>query len=177
MIKKKSSCFLWFRNMGKAGRTSLLRSRRGRTFSAGTNTKRLVCREAATGSPRRTSCCGRRSPSPTKNAGQISWTEVSKFIARAKLTKIPRTALECKERWMLISNNPSIIPSPQAIATNSDAAGMQHNYSFNNYTFPNNSPHLSSHHHPPSHPNTAPATTPNSVYYSSAGPGPAVVVC
>jgi len=29
----------------------------------------------------------------------IAWVEVAKFIARAKLTKIPRTALECKQRW------------------------------------------------------------------------------
>jgi len=33
----------------------------------------------------------------------IMWVEVAKFIARAKLTKIPRTALECKQRWYALN--------------------------------------------------------------------------
>jgi len=116
----------------------------------------------------------------------IAWTEVSKFIARAKLTKIPRTALECKERWLLISNNPSL-SSPQGIPTNSDSSMQLNSYSFNNYTY---------HAHPPgSAPTTPSSTTPNNstnngnsntMYYSSSTSsgsssnlprGPVVLVC
>jgi len=105
----------------------------------------------------------------------IAWTEVSKFIARAKLTKIPRTALECKERWLLISNNPTL-SSPQGIPTNSDSSMQLNSYSFNNYTY---------HSHPPAG-NTLNAPSNNSsssnLYYSGAGsssnpPGPVVLVC
>jgi hypothetical protein len=107
---------------------------------------------------------------------QISWTEVSKFIARAKLTKIPRTALECKERWLLISNNPpSLAPSPHSIPlTSSDNSA--HSYSFNNYSpFSNTSHPHNSHSHPHQ---SQTSNAPNNVYYSSSSaPGPAVVVC
>lgn len=104
---------------------------------------------------------------------QIQWTEVSKFIARAKLTKIPRTALECKERWMLISNNPqALAPSPHSIPLTSPDT-TTHSYSFNNYTpFPSNSSHSHNSHQ------SQTSNPPNSVYYSSSSaPGPAVVVC
>ncbi len=99
------------------------------------------------------------------------WTEVSKFIARAKLTKIPRTALECKERWMLLNH-------PAMAAANAHLESVQptpNTYSFNNYTPPQNitnSPNPNS--HPPPNMN---------IYYnnsvpSTAGPqGPAVLVC
>jgi len=109
----------------------------------------------------------------------IAWTEVSKFIARAKLTKIPRTALECKERWLLISNNPTLA-SPQGIPTNSDPSMQLNSYSFNNYTY----------HHPTSStPNNGITPPPNSnngnggnMYYSATGtsssaPGSVVMVC
>jgi len=39
------------------------------------------------------------------NSVVIMWVEVAKFIARAKLTKIPRTALECKQRWCGLTGN------------------------------------------------------------------------
>jgi len=97
----------------------------------------------------------------------IAWTEVSKFIARAKLTKIPRTALECKERWLLISNNPTL-SSPQGIPTNSDPSMQLNSYSFNNYTY---------HTLPPNNTINAPN---NNMYYSStpSNPsGPVVLVC
>jgi len=99
---------------------------------------------------------------------QISWTEVAKFIARAKLTKIPRTALECKERWMLLNSHLSLSSSsPQSISTSSDSP-LQHAsaYSFNNYTYPISN-----------------SSSSNLFYGSSgvppngSGPGPAVVVC
>lgn len=106
----------------------------------------------------------------------IAWTEVSKFIARAKLTKIPRTALECKERWLLISNNPTL-SSPQGIPTNSDPS-MHNSYSFNNYSY------HSSQHPPASNSLNAPSNNSSSsnLYYSSSGsssnpPGPVVLVC
>jgi len=44
------------------------------------------------------------------NNPPIMWVEVAKFIARAKLTKIPRTALECKQRWYAI-NGTALPPS------------------------------------------------------------------
>jgi len=97
----------------------------------------------------------------------IAWTEVSKFIARAKLTKIPRTALECKERWLLISNNPTL-SSPQGIATNSDPSMQLNSYNFNNYTY---------HTLPPNNTINAPN---NNMYYSSTSSnpsGPVVLVC
>jgi len=43
----------------------------------------------------------------------VAWTEVSKFIARAKLTKIPRTALECKERCGTLNNG--VIPNDNSL--------------------------------------------------------------
>lgn len=119
---------------------------------------------------------------------QIAWTEVSKFIARAKLTKIPRTALECKERWMLISNNPAVTPSPQAIATNADSS-MHHvnnNYSFNNYSYSqqssNNSHQQQQQHNNQQHQHNN--SNSQTIYYNNSGvppsnsvPGSAVVVC
>jgi len=100
---------------------------------------------------------------------QVSWTEVSKFIARAKLTKIPRTALECKERWMALSAAPSSAHGAQAISVSTDSYMHPNmsNYSFNNYTPSASSP-------------SAPGS--QNIYYtpstsSSSGSGPAVVVC
>jgi len=99
----------------------------------------------------------------------IAWTEVSKFIARAKLTKIPRTALECKERWHLISNNPTLT-SPQGLPTPSDPSMQLNSYSFNNFSY----------HSHPSHPSSSNSTSPN-LYYSSGSSsnpsGPVVLVC
>jgi len=108
---------------------------------------------------------------------QISWTEVSKFIARAKLTKIPRTALECKERWVFINNNnhPSMGPSLQTITTGSGDSTIHppHNYSFNNYTYTA----LSNSTVPPNTTNTVNMFYTNPVSSANAGAGPAVVVC
>lgn len=49
---------------------------------------------------------GSGSNNPTRANGTlaVNWVEVAKFIARAKLTKIPRTALECKQRWYIARN-------------------------------------------------------------------------
>jgi len=69
----------------------------------------------------------------------VNWIDVSKFIARAKLTKIPRTALECKDRWQHVNHNATLIynnmiayqtmdskqsssPNSQSTASNSDAS-------------------------------------------------------
>lgn len=49
---------------------------------------------------------GSNNPSRLQNNSvPIAWVEVAKFIARAKLTKIPRTALECKQRWCGLTGN------------------------------------------------------------------------
>jgi len=50
---------------------------------------------------------GSGSNNPARAHGNvvIMWVDVAKFIARAKLTKIPRTALECKQRWYLRSGS------------------------------------------------------------------------
>jgi len=109
----------------------------------------------------------------------IAWTEVSKFIARAKLTKIPRTALECKERWLLISNNPNL-SSPQGIPTNSDPTMQLNSYSFNNYTY---HPHPNSSNGPTTNSNNSNSNSSSNIYYqqastsSSSAPGPVVLVC
>lgn len=109
----------------------------------------------------------------------IAWTEVSKFIARAKLTKIPRTALECKERWVLISNNPSLTSSPQGIPTNSDSSMQLNSYSFNNYSFPPYPSHNNNHSNNSNTNNNNNMNNGNSYYTgtSSSAPGPAVLVC
>jgi hypothetical protein len=114
---------------------------------------------------------------------QISWTEVSKFIARAKLTKIPRTALECKERWMILSAPAPTPSNHHPISVSADNHPPPNPYSFNSYAFP---PHPSTlHSQPPSsgHHSSQSSSGGMAMYYppsssqSSSGPGPAVVVC
>lgn len=111
----------------------------------------------------------------------IAWTEVSKFIARAKLTKIPRTALECKERWVLISSNPTLA-SPQGIPTNSDSSMQLNSYSFNNYTY--HPHHPASNGNPPPNNGASNGNNNNNMYYqastsssSGSAPGSVVLVC
>jgi hypothetical protein len=107
----------------------------------------------------------------------IAWTEVSKFIARAKLTKIPRTALECKERWLLISNHPTL-SSPQGIPANSDPSMQLSSYNFNNYTYHSHSAGNNSLSAPSNNSNNSNIS--NNMYYSgppSNPPGPVVLVC
>jgi len=54
---------------------------------------------------------GHMSTSRTSTSGlPVNWVEVAKFIARAKLTKIPRTALECKQRWYIVRSNNHALP-------------------------------------------------------------------
>ncbi|EGC34503.1 hypothetical protein DICPUDRAFT_94790 [Dictyostelium purpureum] len=40
-----------------------------------------------------------------QNNEKISFSQVSKHLARAKTTKIPRTALECKARWQVLNSH------------------------------------------------------------------------
>jgi len=120
---------------------------------------------------------------------QVAWTEVSKFIARAKLTKIPRTALECKERWMAISNNSS--PSLASVAqqtvpsshhhhhsnnTDANSNNNSNNYGFNAYAYAQSVAHHHAHTHAHAH------APPQAMFYappqSSANPASSVVaVC
>jgi len=52
------------------------------------------------------------------NNPPIMWVEVAKFIARAKLTKIPRTALECKQRWYAVNGNAISSSAPSSNSSN-----------------------------------------------------------
>eukprot|EP00026_Physarum_polycephalum_P007867 Phypoly_transcript_07937.p1 GENE.Phypoly_transcript_07937~~Phypoly_transcript_07937.p1 ORF type:complete len:434 (+),score=71.95 Phypoly_transcript_07937:220-1521(+) len=40
---------------------------------------------------------------------EVSWLEIAKHLGKAKRTKIPRTALECKARWSEISDRDDIL--------------------------------------------------------------------
>jgi len=70
------------------------------------------------------------------NNAPIMWVEVAKFIARAKLTKIPRTALECKQRWYAINGN--ALSSPTAPASNNSPNTINQLQLTNNITNNNN---------------------------------------
>jgi hypothetical protein len=105
----------------------------------------------------------------------IIWTDVSKFIARAKLTKIPRTALECKERWSSINGNnltafnntSNVVVYNNAIpytpqSSNSSAAPAAANFV--------NSVVSKS-------PTSAPSSTPTTTSTATASPNPVIMVC
>jgi len=36
----------------------------------------------------------------------VHWVEVARYMARGRLTKIPRTALECRSRWEILTSSP-----------------------------------------------------------------------
>jgi hypothetical protein len=36
----------------------------------------------------------------------VHWVEVARYMARGRLTKIPRTALECRTRWEVLTSSP-----------------------------------------------------------------------
>jgi len=83
---------------------------------------------------------GSNNPSRMQNMPlPVNWVEVAKFIARAKLTKIPRTALECKQRWYGINGltpPPPVTPPPAnttpAPTTNTITNNNFHNISYSN---------------------------------------------
>jgi len=90
---------------------------------------------------------GHMTASRTNTSGlPVNWVEVAKFIARAKLTKIPRTALECKQRWYIVRGN------SQTHSLNTSTNSI-HNNSMSMNTIPmenvlinhTNSPNISSH--------------------------------
>jgi len=41
----------------------------------------------------------------------VHWVEVARYMARGRLTKIPRTALECRTRWEVLTSSPSDLAS------------------------------------------------------------------
>lgn len=39
---------------------------------------------------------------------EVHWVEVARYMARGRLTKIPRTALECRTRWEVLTSSPDV---------------------------------------------------------------------
>jgi len=42
---------------------------------------------------------------------EVHWVEVARYMARGRLTKIPRTALECRTRWEILTATPGDVRS------------------------------------------------------------------
>jgi len=45
---------------------------------------------------------------------EVHWVEVARYMARGRLTKIPRTALECRTRWEVLTTSPQ---DPTSLST------------------------------------------------------------
>lgn len=54
---------------------------------------------------------------------EVHWVEVARYMARGRLTKIPRTGLECRTRYeSLISGTATTTPASQGGATSNNSA-------------------------------------------------------